>query len=206
MADLSESLVSFIVILSFVAFIGAAQIAHARAVATRGAAVTRLGGVAHWAAYFFPVPYVVVWLRPGPQIAVPDQLRWAGLLLSVGGVAFAIWAIATLGRHYALELEVHRGHEVVRRGPYAVVRHPIYLGLASHSLGACLATGNLVLTAGTLAVTLPILVLRALREERLLRDELGPSYDAYARDVGMLVPTPRPASGRVARPRRTPRS
>jgi protein-S-isoprenylcysteine O-methyltransferase Ste14 len=37
-------------------------------------------------------------------------------------------------------------------------------------------------------VTFPALYVRASAEERLLRDSLGPAYDAYARRVPMLVP------------------
>jgi protein-S-isoprenylcysteine O-methyltransferase Ste14 len=94
----------------------------------------------------------------------------------------------TLGRHFDTEVEVHSGHEVVRRGPYALVRHPVYSGLALHLLGACIATGNVLLIAGTLFGAIPAFYIRASVEERLLRTELGPAYAAYARDVGMLVP------------------
>jgi protein-S-isoprenylcysteine O-methyltransferase Ste14 len=138
--------------------------------------------------YLFWVPYVVIALRPGPEVAVPDALRWAGITLTALGVAFSLWSIVTLGRHYDLVLEVHQDHELVRRGPYALVRHPVYTGLALHFAGACLATGNLVLIAGTLLVSYPAFYARARTEERLLRDQLGAEYDAYAREVPMLVP------------------
>ena len=78
--------------------------------------------------------------------------------------------------------------EFVGAGPYRLVRHPVYTGLALHFAGACLATGNLLLVAGTLLVTYPALYARASAEERLLRAHFGAAYDAYAREVGMLVP------------------
>ncbi len=99
-------------------------------------------------------------------------------------------SIVTLGRHYDLVLEVHQDHELVRRGPYALVRHPVYTGLALHFAGACLATGNLLLVAGTLLVSYPAFYLRASAEERLLRDRFGAEYEKYAREVPMLVPLP----------------
>ncbi len=185
---MSGELVAAVVIGSFAAFMVAAQLAHARNAARGGPPVARAGGFAHLVAYFVPVPYLVVALRPGPELPLPDGVRWAGLALAVAGIAFAIWAIATLGRHYSLELEVRRGHEIVDRGPYALVRHPVYTGLALHFVGACLATGNLLLIAGTLGVSFPAFAIRAAAEERLLRDSLGSAYEAYARRVGMLVP------------------
>lgn len=181
------ALASAIVVASFAVFMLVAQVVRARNVVRRGASLRRARGIADSATYFFWLPYVVVWLRPGPSLDL-GALAVVGVALAVAGVAFALWAMATLGRHYDLTLEVHGGHEIVRGGPYAVVRHPIYTGLAIHSLGAILATGNLVLAAGTLLVTIPIFVARARTEERLLRAELGGAYDAYARTVPMLVP------------------
>jgi protein-S-isoprenylcysteine O-methyltransferase Ste14 len=150
--------------------------------------VRRTAGLPALAPYFFPVPYVVIALRPGPEIPVPDPLRVLGLALVIGGVAFSLWAIATLGRHYDLVIEVHTDHELVRVGPYAITRHPVYTGLAVHFVGACLATGNILLIAGTLAVTFPALLARGRAEEALLREHFGADYDAYAREVPMLVP------------------
>jgi protein-S-isoprenylcysteine O-methyltransferase Ste14 len=167
-----------------------AQIAYRRALTRRGATVRTAGGLASLVPYFFWVPYVVIGLRPGPELDVPEALRWLGAALAAGGVAFSLWSIVTLGRHYDLVLEVHQDHELVRRGPYALVRHPVYTGLGLHFAGACLGTGNLVLIAGTLLVSYPAFYLRARAEERLLRDRFGAQYEKYAREVPMLVPLP----------------
>ncbi|TMC45781.1 MAG: isoprenylcysteine carboxylmethyltransferase family protein [Chloroflexi bacterium] len=186
--DMNPSLVTIVSIGSIVTFMVVAQVSRARGLVRRGETVARSGGLAHYVAYFFFVPYIVIAVRPGPELDMPDLLRWIGLALIVAGVGFSLWAIATLGRHYDLELEIHRDHELVRRGPYRFVRHPVYTGLGLHFLGACLATGNLLLIAGTLLVTFPALYLRAKTEERLLRERFGAAYDEYARRVGMLVP------------------
>ena len=177
-----------VAVASIVTFMVVAQLSRVRGVARRGETLARSRGLAHYVAYFFFVPYIVIATRPGPEIDVPEPLRWVGLGLVVLGVSFALWAIGTLGRHYDLELEIHRDHELVRTGPYRLVRHPIYTGLSLHFVGACLATGSLLLIAGTLLVTYPAFYLRARTEERLLRERFGRAYDAYAREVGMLVP------------------
>ena len=185
---MSSTLVTVVAVASILTFSVVAQLSRFRGRSRRGETVARSRGLAHYVAYFFFVPYIVIGARPGPELDVPEPLRWVGLALIVLGVAFALWAIATLGRHYDLELEIHRDHELVRTGPYRFVRHPIYTGLALHFMGACLATGNLLLIAGTLLVTFPALFLRAKTEEGLLRERFGPKYEAYAREVGMLVP------------------
>lgn len=167
-----------------------AQLAQRRALPRRGTTVRTAGGLASVVPYFFWVPYVVIALRPGPELAVPEVLEWSGVALCVLGVAFSLWSIVTLGRHYDLVLEVHADHELVRRGPYALVRHPVYTGLALHFAGACLATGNALLVAGTLLVSFPAFYLRARAEEALLRERFGAEYEKYAREVSMLVPLP----------------
>ena len=184
----SPSLVTVVSVLAILIFTLVAQLSRARGVARRGETLARSRGLAHYVAYFFFIPYLVIGARPGPELDVPEPLRWVGLALVLLGIAFALWAIATLGRHYDLELEIHRDHELIRTGPYRFVRHPLYTGLGLHFVGACLATGNLLLIAGTLLVTFPALYLRAKTEERLLRERFGPAYDTYAREVGMLVP------------------
>jgi len=184
----SSTVVTFVSVASIVTFAVVAQLSRARGLALRGETLVRSRGLAHYVAYFFFIPYVVIGVHPGPELDLPEPLRWIGLVLIVAGVMFSIWAIATLGRHYDLELEIHSDHELVRTGPYRFVRHPVYTGLGLHFAGACLATGNLLLIAGTLLVTYPALYLRAVTEERLLRERFGAAYAEYAREVGMLLP------------------
>ena len=159
-----------------------------RARQLRGGPLRAVGGVARWGPAFAWVPYVALDARPGPTMTPDELVVDVGLALIVAGAMFALWAAATLGTHFDLEPEVHSGHTVVRSGPYRFVRHPVYLGLAVHLIGACVASGNLLLILGVLLAGLPLLYLRARGEEGLLRAELGPAYDAYARKVGMFVP------------------
>ena len=185
---ISDGVISLVVIAGGVLFIVFAQLARRRAVAERGASLRTTGGIAQLLPYFFWVPYVVVAFRLGPNIPLGVVAQLVGGALSLFGVVFSLWAIVTLGRHYDLLLEVHAGHELVQSGPFRVVRNPVYTGLALHFLGACLATGNVLLTLGTLFGSLPAFYLRARAEERLLREQFGAEYEAYAKEVGMLVP------------------
>lgn len=180
--------VALIAVGAFTVYIVTASQVQRRARRARGTPLRAVSGFARWGPAFAWVPYVFLDARPGPTIAPSELIVYVGIVLVVVGAAVALWAAFTLGSQFDLEPEVHRDHVVVRDGPYRFVRHPVYLGLGVHLVGACLASGNLVLTLGVLLVGLPLLYLRAYAEERLLRAELGPAYDAYAREVGMFVP------------------
>lgn len=185
---ISDGVISLVVVAGGVVFIVFAQLARRRAVAERGVSLRTSTGLPQIVPYFFWVPYVVVALRLGPKATLDQTLQLGGIAISVLGIAFSIWAIVTLGRHYDLVLEVHAGHELVRTGPFAWVRHPVYTGLAIHFIGACLATGNVLLILGTLLVIFPAFYARARVEERLLLEQFGGEYERYAKEVGMLVP------------------
>jgi protein-S-isoprenylcysteine O-methyltransferase Ste14 len=193
---ISDGVISLIVIAGGVLFISFAQLARRHAVAQRGGSLRTSTGLPQLVPYFFWVPYVVVAFRLGPTTAMDDFLRLCGVALSVFGIAISLWSIVTLGRHYDLVLEVHAGHQLVRAGPFAWVRHPVYTGLALHFLGACLATGNVLLLVGTLFVTLPAFYARARAEETLLREQFGSEYDDYMDEVPMLVPGLRVRGGK----------
>jgi protein-S-isoprenylcysteine O-methyltransferase Ste14 len=183
-----EPLPALVVIGSFVLFMLVAQVARARNIRTRGPSLQRAGGIGHYAAYLAFVPYLVIALHLGPELVFPDTVRWIGVAVAIAGVVIAIWSIAALGRNYDLELAIHSKHELIRSGPYQLVRHPVYTALIFHFIGACLATGNLLLAGGTVAVTIPAFVARARAEERLLREEFGAEYGGYVEEVPMLVP------------------
>jgi protein-S-isoprenylcysteine O-methyltransferase Ste14 len=52
-----------------------------------------------------------------------DLYREIGLVMTIAGVAFAIWARLTLGRNWSGTVTVKQDHGLIRTGPYALVRH-----------------------------------------------------------------------------------
>jgi protein-S-isoprenylcysteine O-methyltransferase Ste14 len=111
---------------------------------------------------------------------VPDA---ATALVSMVGLALIIAGKLTLGRSFGL-VPANRG--VVARGPYTFVRHPIYAGYLTTHLAFLIAHPR-PWNLAVLAVADTALVLRALREERLLAADI--EYEAYCSRVGWhLVP------------------
>ncbi|HEU6445564.1 MAG TPA: isoprenylcysteine carboxylmethyltransferase family protein [Gaiellaceae bacterium] len=113
----------------------------------------------------------------GPEIG-GRTLTWLGLLIALGGVVLVVWARRAMGRSFSAFPTPRPGAELVVRGPYRFVRHPMYVGGILVLLGFSLAFSavGLLLTAG-LAV---LWVFKARHEERLL-EERFPGYAEYRR-------------------------
>ena len=129
--------------------------------------------------------------RPGPLHwrFVPESaaLEWAGFALTVAGCAFAVWARLSLGGNWSGTVTLKQGHELVRRGPYRIVRHPIYAGGLLALLGTSLASGLVGALAG---VALAFLGWRMKYrvEEAFMTEQFGPEYTRYRREVKALIP------------------
>lgn len=114
-----------------------------------------------------------------------------GLALLVAGLAFAIWARAHLGRNWSGSVTVKEGHELIRSGPYAYVRHPIYTGLITAVSGTAIVSGTVRAALGFVIVTVSLL--RKLRtEEAFMRETFPGEYQRYSADVPALIPFTKP--------------
>ncbi len=125
---------------------------------------------------------------------LPAVFGWGLVAVACLGFAFCWWARVHLGRLWSGHVTKKAGHRVVRTGPYALVRHPIYTGVLVAALATSLLEQNLVAIAGAAVMTVGFF-LKARVEEAFLRSELGASvYDDYRSRVPMLMPrfTPRP--------------
>jgi protein-S-isoprenylcysteine O-methyltransferase Ste14 len=111
----------------------------------------------------------------------------AGAALAVIGVAFAMWARRVLGSNWSGAVRITEGQYLVRTGPYAFVRNPIYTGMVLAVLGTALVAGTVGSLIGFVLVVLALWQ-KARVEERLLLEEFGEEYAAYQREVKFLVP------------------
>jgi protein-S-isoprenylcysteine O-methyltransferase Ste14 len=110
-----------------------------------------------------------------------------GVALTAIGVALAVWARLYIGGNWSGSVTVKVGHELVRTGPYAWVRHPIYSGLLLATLGTALVRGE---PRGLLALAILWLgfSIKSRIEEQFMVKTFGPAYDEYRRSTGALIP------------------
>jgi protein-S-isoprenylcysteine O-methyltransferase Ste14 len=114
-----------------------------------------------------------------------SDLATVGCALCAAGLAFAVWARATLGRSWGMPMTLHQKPELVTRGPYRFVRHPIYTGMSAMVIGTALVYSVLLLWATFLLV---YMVVSARREERDMALLFPDTYTAYRQRSKMLVP------------------
>jgi len=116
-----------------------------------------------------------------------DWIAWSGVALTSVGVAVAIWARYCIGQYWSARVTLKEGHRLIRSGPYAFVRHPIYTGMLLAAMGTALVIGE---WRGVLAVVVILAAhsRKALREEKLMTAEFGEEYASYRRSTGFLFP------------------
>jgi protein-S-isoprenylcysteine O-methyltransferase Ste14 len=125
----------------------------------------------------------VVGYLPIEETTATDALL-ASIVVVILGTLFTIWSLATLGRNFGLFPEV-RG--LVLRGPYRLVRHPVYLGEMIAALGLLIARPH-PLTFVVFGVFAVLQYARTIYEERALAAAYPDEYAAYRRQVARLVP------------------
>jgi protein-S-isoprenylcysteine O-methyltransferase Ste14 len=108
--------------------------------------------------------------------SVPEALVLAANVLVLAGYLVIILTLKE-NSYAARTIKVEEGQTVISTGPYAVVRHPMYVGAGVMLLATPLALGSYWALLPALAIP-PFLVLRTLDEERVLLDEL-PGYREY---------------------------
>jgi protein-S-isoprenylcysteine O-methyltransferase Ste14 len=122
------------------------------------------------------------------QIGNTAIIYWIGIAVMVAGLAFRIWAIAVLGKSFRTTVETFKGQEVVKEGPYRLLRHPSYTGILIICLGYGLAVQNWLSLFPALLLPLAALVYRIHVEEELLVESLGQAYVDYKKHTKRLIP------------------
>ncbi len=124
-------------------------------------------------------------LRP---LLPPDAgLAWLGLAAVAAGLGVTAWARWHLGRFWSAAVTLKVEHSLIRTGPYALTRHPIYSGILLALAGTVLVHDNL---AGLVGYSLMLvgIVLKIRQEERLLTEHFGAAYRDYQTLVPALIP------------------
>ena len=142
-------------------------------------------------ALYFGLCYIL-WL-PFPIILSPLVQTISlilGSLLFFSGLGLILWGRLTLGKHYyvstSLGAPLFMDHQLITTGPFAFVRHPMYLGILLAGMGGIFLyrTWTMVfITANFFG-----LLVRVKREEEALAKEFGEQWQAYSSRVPAFLP------------------
>ena len=163
--------------------------------ALRGHREHRVVRRASWFVESYPVlvwiPLVLATILFKGSVEIADGLQLAGVAFALAGALFAAWAMWSLGRSYGVRTDLFAGHRLKTDGPFALVRHPMYLGILVYHVGASLALESPTLLASTALAVLPYTAARIVAEERVLRAGFVDEYERYRARVPTLLPLPR---------------
>ena len=111
---------------------------------------------------------------------MPAWVAILGDVIVVAGFLFVLWVFKT-NTYTSRIVEVEAGQKVISSGPYAIVRHPMYVGAFLVYAASPLALGSYWAVLPGLMI-LPVLIFRILDEEKLLLRDL-PGYREYTQKV-----------------------
>ena len=170
-----------------------------------------------WIAWWYPFLFRAPHFQKRPSITVPWPTR-AGLLLEISafavsfvfhlpvlqpagvvrtvlGIAIGIsavvmaWqAVAHLGKQFPLHAGLYDDHALVRTGPYAIVRHPIYSSLLAMLTANCLLLTRWPWALLAVAIFIAGTEIRVRSEEKLLRSRFPEEFARYRRQVPAYLP------------------
>jgi len=144
---------------------------------------TRLGLALETAAF------VVAFSFRLPLLQAASTVRTAlGIAIAIPAVVMAWKAVAHLGRQFRLHAGLYEDHELVRTGPYAIVRHPIYCSLLAMLVSSCLLLTRWPWALFALAIYVAGTEIRVRSEEGLLSARFPQEFAAYRRRVPAYLP------------------
>ena len=122
-----------------------------------------------------------------------SAISYAGFALTLAGLGVAVWARIHLGQYWSDKIVLKLDHQLIRSGPYARMRHPIYSGVLLGVAGTALFVGQWR-AAAAFMLLLTNYWIKAKREERMLASRFGESLRNHQKQAGFWLPRFRPRS------------
>ena len=110
-----------------------------------------------------------------------------GFAICLMGLCGAIWSRKTLAENWSVNVELKQDHQLVKKGPYRFVRHPIYTCILLMCLGTAISAGRLTAFIGVSFFFIGFWI-KLNQEERLLQRHFSEEYPTYKNQVKALIP------------------
>ena len=125
---------------------------------------------------------------PASYEAQYSALRIIGLIAFVFFSWVQVLSYKSLGKFYAQDVVVMKEHELVEKGLYRFIRHPQYLSQLLSDLGAGVALLSYIVTPVVIFVEIPLFILRARLEEKILLKHFSDRFVSYKKRSGFMLP------------------
>jgi protein-S-isoprenylcysteine O-methyltransferase Ste14 len=138
--------------------------------------------------FLVPIIYAATNWLDFANYTLPLWAGWLGVLLLAGAI-FVFWrAHADLGLNWSPSLEIREKHELITRGIYSMIRHPMYASQWLWVIAQPLLLQNWIAGFLNLLLFIPFYFLRVKAEEQLMLEKFGNQYQDYMEKVGAILP------------------
>ena len=138
--------------------------------------------------FILPIVYAATNWLDFADYTLPAWAGWLGVVLIAGAVLIFWRAHADLGLNWSPTLEIREKHELITRGIYSVIRHPMYASQFVWSIAQPLLLQNWIVGFSSILVFVPFYFLRVRGEEQLMLEQFGDQYRTYMQKVGGVFP------------------
>jgi protein-S-isoprenylcysteine O-methyltransferase Ste14 len=147
-----------------------------------------LVGVVFLGNIILPLLYIFTpWLGFADD-SFPWFVPWCGALLMLFGLWLFWRAHVDLGLNWSITLEMRQGHELIKRGVYRRIRHPMYTAIFLVALAQAFLLSNWLAGWGGFVSFGLLYLARVPREEKMMLDFFGEQYRSYMEETGRLFP------------------
>jgi protein-S-isoprenylcysteine O-methyltransferase Ste14 len=138
--------------------------------------------------FIMPIIYAATNWLDFANYTLPAWAAWLGVLILAAGL-FIFWrAHADLGLNWSPSLEIREKHELITRGIYGVIRHPMYASQWLWVIAQPLLLQNWIAGFLNLFIFIPFYFLRVKAEEQMMLDSFGTQYREYMQRTGGVLP------------------
>lgn len=122
------------------------------------------------------------------NIKLPVWSRLLGIIISILSLFYFNWIHKTLGVNWSPTLEIRKGHQLVKVGPYKRIRHPMYTQIWLWTIAQVLLISNFVAGFSGIILWAILYFIRVPKEEKMLVENFGEEYLEYMKKTGRVFP------------------
>ena len=116
-----------------------------------------------------------------------NTIRYIGLVVYLVFSWIQVWSFKTLGDNYSQDIMIKKNHELITKGPFKLIRHPQYICQLLLDIGATAATLSYIV-GGFALIEIPIYIMRASMEDKLLAKHFAEKFSEYKKKSGFMIP------------------